>query len=278
MKKIIFTIVIFIALLIVLDGFVSIPAWSTWVIFNRFWGWIDLKNTYGEWIGFKIPFAQSVVVMNTRMQTYTMSIAPLEGEIAWDDSIEALTKDWQKIKIDVTIQYHLERGYAPVVYQKIWLDYENKIIRPTTRSAIREIVTWFASKDLFQEETRHEIQVQIESTISKAIEKENIQIDAVMLRNVSFSENYLNSIEEKQIAEQKIQKAEYEKQEAVKVKERKIIEAEAEAWAIKLKWEALRQNKEVIQLEMINKLSPNIKWWVLPDQVMPLLNLNEISQ
>jgi hypothetical protein len=34
------------------------------------------------------------------------------------------------------------------------------------------------------------------------------------LRNVRFSDLYLNSIEEKQIAEQKIQKAEFERQEA----------------------------------------------------------------
>jgi hypothetical protein len=46
---------------------------------------------------------------------------------------------------------------------------------------------------------------------------------------------YLDSIEEKQVAQQKIQKAEYEKQQALIVKETKIIEAEAEAEAIKLK-------------------------------------------
>jgi regulator of protease activity HflC (stomatin/prohibitin superfamily) len=56
-----------------------------------------------------------------------------------------------------------------------------------------------------------------------------------LVRNIKFSDIYLNSIEEKQIAEQKIQKAEFEKKEAIIRKEKTIIEAEAEAEAIKLK-------------------------------------------
>jgi hypothetical protein len=28
---------------------------------------------------------------------------------------------------------------------------------------------------------------------------------------------------------------------------------------------------------MVNKLSPNIKWWVLPDWVLPLLDLKNMK-
>jgi prohibitin 1 len=99
----------------------------------------------------------------------------------------------------------------------------------------REVVTGYNSKELFNIETRHKVQTQIEENMKKALNAKNIALDATLLRNVQFSDIYLHAIEEKQVAEQKIQKAEFEKQEASIRKEKKIIEAEADAEAIKLK-------------------------------------------
>ncbi|MCL5942780.1 MAG: prohibitin family protein, partial [Actinobacteria bacterium] len=60
--------------------------------------------------------------------------------------------------------------------------------------------------------------------------------------------------------------------------EKKKIEAEGEAEAIRLKQEALAQNPLVIQYEFVQKLSPNVTWGVLPDSVVPLLDLKSLSQ
>lgn len=274
--RIFYWIIGLVLLLLFLDWFVNVPAWNVAVIFDR-WRWV-LNNVFDEWLHLKIPFWQKATKISTRMQSYTMSIAPTESEAYWDDAIDALTKDGQKVRVDATIQFHLEKENAPYVYQKIWLDYVEKIVRPAARSVVREAVTWYNSKELFQIETRQKIEKQINEWMKANLSLRKITLDAVLLRNVLFSDVYLNSIEEKQVAEQKIQKAEFERQEAEKIKERKIIEAQAEAESIKLKWQALRANQEVIQLEMINKLSPNIKWWILPNSVMPLLDLKDIKE
>ena len=266
---------IFIFAMILIDWIVNVPAGNVAVLFDR-GRWV-LQESLWEWIHLKIPFWQKATKMSTRIQIYTMSISPAEWNVYWDDAVEATTKDWQTVKVDMTIQFFLEKQNAADVYQKVWLDYVAKVVRPASRSIIREIVTGYNSKDFFQIEKRQELQQKIEDKMRTNLSNKNLALDSALLRKIQFSSIYLSAIEEKQIAEQKIQKAEFERQEAEKKKEKKIIEAQADAEAIKLKWEALRANKEIIQLEMINKLSPNIKWWVLPDGVMPLLDLKSMQ-
>lgn len=261
---------------IFLDGFVMIPAGRVGVILDRGRG--VLENTLDTGLHLKIPFWQKVTILNTQLQSYTMSGTHSEGDQYGDDSIEALTKDGQKVQVDLTVQFRLGKDSAPVVYEEVGLDYVSKIVRPAARSIIRNVVTAYNSKELFNNESRIEAQGFMKEQMTENLKNNNLVLGDVLLRNVRFSAIYLQAIEEKQVAEQQIQKAEFEKEEAAIIKEKKIIEAEAEAESIKLKGDALRANPSVIQFNMVEKLSPNISWGVLPDGVMPLLDINDLKQ
>jgi regulator of protease activity HflC (stomatin/prohibitin superfamily) len=274
-RNIIFSVLGLFFLFLILDGFVMIPVGHTGVILDRGRG--VLEKTLDTGLHLKVPFWQKITAMTTQLQTYTMSGVKGEGNFYKDDSIEALTKDGQKVEIDITVQFRLQRKNAPYIYQEVGLDYVDKIIRPASRSVIRNIITGFNSKELFQLETRAKAQKQMNEQMSKNIASKKLLLEDVLLRNIKFSDIYLNAIEEKQIAEQKIQKAEFEKQESEITKQKKIIEAEAEAESIKLRGQALKDNPSVIQLNMIEKLSPNINWGVLPDNIMPLLDLKKLE-
>lgn len=275
-KRIFISLIGIIFILLILDGFVMIPAGQTGVILDRGRG--VLEETFPTGLHLKIPFWQSVTKMDTRLQTYTMSATSAEGEVYGNDAIEALTKDGQKVKVDVSVQFFLDEKTAPIVYEQVGLNYADKVVRPAARSVIRGVITGFNSKDLFQLETRQQGQDMMVERMRENLERKNLILDDILVRKVTFSEVYLQAIEEKQIAEQKIQKAEFEKQEAVIQKEKKIIEAEAEAEAIRLKGESLRKNPTVVQLEMIQKLAPNIQWGILPDNVMPLLDMKQFTK
>jgi prohibitin 2 len=275
-KNIFMSVVGIIALLIFLDGFIMIPAGQIGVILDRGRG--VLEQTLPTGLHLKIPFWQSVTKMDTRLQTYTMSATSSEGEVYGNDAIEALTKDGQKVRIDASIQFYLNGKKAPQVFSEVGLDYSQKVVRPAIRSVIRGVITGFNSKDLFQIETRQEAQTMMVKRMTENLERKNLILDDVLVRKVTFSDIYLQAIEEKQIAEQKIQKAEFEKQEALIHKEKKIIEAEAESESIRLKGDALKNNPSIVQLEMIQKLAPNIQWGVLPDGVMPLLDMKQFQK
>lgn len=265
-----------IALLIVLDGFYSVPAGHVGVIFDQGRGVIE--ESVPEGLHMKIPFWQSVYIIDTRLQAYTMSIAPGEGDLRGDDSIESLTKDGQKVHIDMTLQYRIPGKDAPWIIQNVGLDYVEKIVRPGARNIIRDAITGYDSTKLFTQDTRLEAQKRMKTDLEKLYSNQRIQVQEVLLRNIRFSDIYLQSIEDKQVAQQRIQKAEYERDEAQKLKEKKIIEAEAEAKAISLRGETLRSNPSVIQYEFVQKLAPDIQWGILPDGAVPLIDIQGLRQ
>lgn len=258
-----------------MDGFVSVPAGSVGVIYDRGRG--VLEEQFGEGIHLKIPLWQVVEVIDVRLQEYTMSVMHDEGRYVGSDEIDALTKDGQKVGLDMTVQFKVDKDKAYKLYQEIGMDYEIKVIRPFVRSVIRDIVTDYNSTELFTFDARQEATEKMKEKLTELYGKQYIVLVDMLLRNVRFSDTYINAIEQKQIAQQQIQKAEYEKDVAQKIKERKIIEAEAEAEAIKIKGDALKNNPELLKLEFIQKLAPNINWGVLPDGVLPLIDLKNMN-
>ena len=263
---------ILIVVLVILDGFVMVPAGHVGVTFDMGRG--ILENEFGEGLHLKIPFWQQVTVMDGMTQEYTMSIAPGEGAKYSDDSIEARSRDGQVMLIDATILFHIDKDKANEIRQTLGTEteYSAKIIRPKAREMVREVVARFDALDLVSEK-RPEIVIEMTENLKASYADHNIVLEKVLLRNVTYSPEFASVIEQKKIAEQNIKIAEYQKEQAEELKLKKIIEAEADAESIKLKGDALRNNPEVLKLEFIQKIAPNISWGVLPSDILPLVNL-----
>ena len=264
--------IVVIIVFIILDGLVPVPAGHVGVIFDQGRG--VLEDELDEGLHLKIPFWQQATIMDARTQEYTMSIAQGEGYKSDDDSIESRSKDGQVVWVDATILFHIDKTQADDIKRELGteLDYYAKIIRPRAREVIRAVVAKYNALDLVSE-LRSEIVKEMNTDLKEAYKKHNIELEEVVLRNVTYSVDFAAAIEEKEVARQRIKTSEYQKEQAQELKEKKIIEAEAEAEAIKLKGDALRSNPEVIQLEFVNKLGPNVSWGILPDSAVPLLNV-----
>jgi len=271
-KLIVPAIVVLIIVFIIMDGLVRVPAGHVGVIFDLGRG--VLENELDEGIHLKIPFWQQATIMDARTQEYTMSIAHGEGEKESDDSIESRSKDGQVIWVDATILYHIDKTEADDIKRSLGseAEYKTKIIRPRAREVIREVVARYNALDLVSEK-RAEVVGEMNKGLEIAYGKHNLLLEEVVLRNITYSVDFANAIEQKEVARQLIKTAEYQKEQATELKEKKIIEAEAEAEAIRLKGEALRSNPEVIQLEFVNKLGPAVQWGILPSGATPLFNV-----
>lgn len=256
-----------IALAVIADGVVSVPAGHTGVIFSRVNGGIQ-ETTLNEGFNFKVPFLETATIISTRIQEKTIN--------QQRDPITALTQDGQRVDIDMTVQYRIARESAPKLFQEIGMDYEGKVITPAVRSVVREVITGYDSKELFEQKARTKAENEIVEKLKSNYAQKYITLEDALIRNVKFSDKYLDTIEEKKIAEQVIEKSEFEKQNALIQKEKKIIEAEAEAESIKLRGEALESNPEVIQLQFVEKMAPQINWGILPDGAIPMINTESL--
>ena len=87
--------------------------------------------------------------MSVRTETYTMSATSAEGQMRGDDSIQALSSDGLLMPLDITIAFRLVGGDGPAVYRDFGADYVDKIIRPASRTAVREAIAAFTAQEAY---------------------------------------------------------------------------------------------------------------------------------
>ncbi|PIT90408.1 MAG: band 7 protein [Candidatus Komeilibacteria bacterium CG10_big_fil_rev_8_21_14_0_10_41_13] len=174
----------------------------------------------------KNPFAR-VTKMSIRTEEYTMSIIQSEGDKKTADAISALTKEGLQVDLDITVLYHLDEEKASDVFKNVGLNYIEKIIRPSIRSGIREVVANYEAKDIYSEK-REEATMQIRDRLKTDIDPRGIIIEDVLLRNVNLPDKLAGAIQEKLTAEQEAQRYDFVLEREEKEAQRKIIEAEGQ--------------------------------------------------
>ncbi len=187
-----------------------------------------------------IPLAK-VTKMSIRTEEYTMSIVSDEGKKQGSDAITALTKEGLSVDLDMTVLYRIDEEKASDLYKNVGLTYDEKIIRPSIRSVIREVIAQYEAKNIYSEK-RQEATINIQTNLKSDLKSRGIIIEEVLLRNVVLPANLANSIQEKLQAEQESEKYNFILTKEEKEKQRKIIEAEGQRDAQTIINQSLTQN------------------------------------
>lgn len=275
-------------------GLVFLQANEYGVVISAFQpkGYRDQPLTPGlHWI---IPFIESVQTYSIARQTYTMSSTSTEGTVQGDDSIQARTKDGQQIFIDASVIYAVDPAQL-IQLHTVWQNrYEENVVRPVSRAAIRDAVSQFGVEELVSTK-RAELEQAIRDEIQAGLHANNIIMTDFLLRNIRFSDEYAAAVEQKQIAEQQAQQAKFvvesKKQEAEQARQvaqgqadAAVIAAKGEAEALLIQAQAQAQANQVIsesltpelvQYQYVQKLSPNVQTIFIPSGnqfILPLPN------
>jgi regulator of protease activity HflC (stomatin/prohibitin superfamily) len=163
--------------------------------------------------------------IDVRTQNYTMSSVHDEGDKAGDDAIRILTSDGLEVVIDLTVLYRLNAAEVPKVYRETGLDFKDKIVRPITRTKIRDNAVYYSANELYSTK-RDEFQNKIFKSIDADFKKRGLILEQLLVRNITLPNTVKASIEEKIKAEQDAQKMEYVLQKEKQEAERKRVEAQ----------------------------------------------------
>lgn len=126
--------------------------------------------------------------------------------------------------LDTSLIYHLNPDRAAEVFQKIGADYENVVVEPTLRSAIRESTASHTANALYTGE-REMVAKQILDQITQELNKRGITVENVLLRDIQLPATLKASIEAKQQAEQEALAMNFRLQKETQEAQRKRIEA-----------------------------------------------------
>jgi regulator of protease activity HflC (stomatin/prohibitin superfamily) len=195
-------------------------------------GQIGVKSMFGkvqdEVITSGLNFVNPLVTVNTidvRTQNYTMSGVHAEGEVAGDDAIRVLTADGLEVVIDLTVLYRVQSSQAPKIVREIGYDFKNVIVRPITRTKIRDNAVYYTAVDLYSVK-RDEFQSRIFKTIEENLKIRGLVLEQLLVRNIVLPATVKASIEDKIKAEQDAQKMQFVLQKEKQEAERKRVEAQ----------------------------------------------------
>jgi prohibitin 1 len=128
------------------------------------------------------------------------------------------------MSLDTSLIYHLNPDRAADVFQHIGADYENVVVEPTLRSAIREATASHTANALYTGE-REMVAKQITDQITAELKERGISVENVLLRDIQLPATLKASIEAKQQAEQEALAMNFRLQKETQEAQRKRIEA-----------------------------------------------------
>ncbi len=263
--------------LIVLFAFGTILS-SSLVIIDA--GEVGVKLRFGKIISeelfpgihFKLPGAEKIIIFSTRVEKIDMRAKT-------GNAIVALSIEGLPASLDVTILYRIVPDKADRIYKNYGINYANKLIVPIAREAIRNVVAQYKIEDLYSTK-RAKLQTNIYKDIKEKLEKCDIEVVDVLLRNVKLPSKVVEKIEEKLRAKEEAEKMKFVIQKEKLEAERKITEAKGIAESNRIIANSLSSAYlQWYYLQTISSLanSPNNTFIITPydSKLIPLLNLNK---
>ena len=234
-KKIIIPVVAVLAVLIVaLNSFVVVEAGHTGVVVTL--GAVN-EGVLQEGMHLKAPFVQDVVKIDNRIRKLEVTT-------------EAFSKDLQSVDTVLAINYRVDTSKSYSIYKNIGADYENVLVVPAVNEVLKAITATYTAEESVT--NRALISEGLIVGLNEKLNDIGLYVTDVNIIDFDFSDAFINAIEEKQVAQQQLLKAETEKQ-------TKITNAQADAEAVKIKANAEAEANETISKSLSNQVIENKK-------------------
>jgi len=214
-----------------------------------------------------------VKTLDTKTQNYTMSGVHDEGAKTGDDAIRVLSADGLEVTIDLTVLYRVVPSEAPRLLKETGMDYNDKIVRPITRTKIRDNAVYYDAVALYSTK-RDEFQARIFKSIEGDFNKRGLILEQLLVRNITLPLSVKASIESKINAEQDAQKMQFVLQKERQEADRKRVEAQGIADYQRIISSGLTDKQlqyETIKANLELAKSPNAKVIVLGKGNSPLI-------
>ena len=210
-------IVVIVGIIILANTVVTIGSGEAGVLFQPLGeGVVTDEPALAEGFHIVAPW-NSVFVYNVRQQSL-------------DEKMTVLSSNGLDIKIDATIWFQPQYGQIGLLHQQRGEDYLNLLIKPAVRSASRAVVGRYKPEELYAQK-REVIQKEMLEETKKLLENQFVQVNEILVRDVSLPQTIKTAIERKLKQEQESLEYEYRLEKAEKEKQRQRIDAEGKAAA-----------------------------------------------
>jgi regulator of protease activity HflC (stomatin/prohibitin superfamily) len=180
-------------------------------------------------------FGEGVVVDEPPMGEGFHIVAPWNKVYVYEvrqqelfEKMKVLSSNGLEIQIDASAWYEPVYNDLGNLHQSLGQGYLQRVIQPAIRSAARSVVGRYTPEQLYSSK-RDAIQDEIYEETKKILEKQYVQLNEVLVRDVTLPNTIKDAIERKLKQEQESLEYEFRLVTAAKEAEKVIIEAEGKA-------------------------------------------------
>ncbi len=222
----------------------------------------------------------------------------LDETAGGEGAIVARTSDGQEVQLDVTVIFNVSPANANTLHLNWQTRYADQFVVPQTRGIVRDSVSAFEAADIYAG-GREALSDTAAQTLRERMEREGLQLSDLIIRDITFSQQYSDAIEQAQVAAQEAQRArlvvqqrqqEAEQARAVAQGERDaeitraegeaqsiILRADAEAQALRAVAQVLAENPNLIQYQYVQNLSDNVELILVPSNSPFLFDFDSLT-
>jgi len=223
LKKILPIAIIVIGLVVVIGLWsrmtVTIHSGEAGVVFRLLSNGVDTDNTYSEGFHFINPL-NTMFIYNVRQQEVS-------------EKMSVLSSNGLEISLDVSMWYQPVYQKLGHLHKEKGQNYLGTIVRPAIRSATRSVIGRYTPEQIYSTK-RDAIQEEIFEETRDILTPQYIQLNEVLVRDVTLPPTIKNAIEKKLKQEQESLEYEFKIQKETKEAERIRIAAEGKANANKI--------------------------------------------
>lgn len=195
----------------------------------------------------------------------------------WSDKTPIFTKDTQRVDVEFAVVYYADPKFVTTLYKDVGKlgQLEEKIIKPIVLGSIKDAIGSVIADELVMKR-----EIVTKSALKEVVEnlkEKNVIVTDLQFTNLDFDDAYESAVEQKVVA---IQDAQKSKNETVRIEEeakQTIKTAQADAEAMRIKSQALSQNKGLVEFELAKKWDGKLPVYMFGNTV-PLLDLKSLGK
>jgi regulator of protease activity HflC (stomatin/prohibitin superfamily) len=250
------------AVILIAKSTVTIDSGEAGVLYKTFEGGVVTEQPpLGEGFHFVAPW-NKVFVYEVR-------------QMALEENMQVLSSNGLEIKLDVSVWYEPSYAELGALHQEKGEKYVTRVLQPAVRSAARAVVGRYIPEQLYASK-REAIQNEILDETRILLKDQYVQVNEVLVRDVSLPQNIKEAIERKLRQEQESLEYEFRLTKATQEAQRQRIDAEGKAKANEILSASLNDQilrEKGIQATVELSKSPNAKVVVIGsgESGMPLI-------
>jgi len=190
-----------------------------------------------EGFGFKAPFITSIVRVNVRQRTRTVTA-------------DCFSSDLQQVKMDLRVLFRIPEASVVLIYREFAGDPFDSLIAPRVQEAIKEVTALLTAEQIVK--SREEIKKKALSLATQKIGS-MLVVEDIVLRDIDLSPELEKAIEAKMVAEQQANQARFTQVQTQIEAETAVISAKGEAEAIRVRGDALRLSPSFLRWKIVER-------------------------